>query len=128
MTKEATLYSFWSRFQLPAYEENSVYAMAEQGNAPSFPYLTYEVRTGSFGAVIPLTVSLWYRGASWTAANAKKAEIAGALENGGITLPCDNGFVRLYRSEPFADNLGDPSDDMIKRIVLRYTTEFYTEY
>lgn len=130
MTKEAVLYNFWSSFDIPAYEENSVYTMAEQGVAPTFPYITYEVSTGSFGAVIPLTATAWYRSTSWTAANAKKAEIAKAFENGGIYFLCDGGYVRMFRDTEgkFADNTGDDSDDMVKKIIMQYYAEFVTEY
>lgn len=127
MTKEAALYNFWSGFEIPAYEENTVFAMAEAGKVPAFPYLTYEVRTGSYGAVMPLTATLWYRSTTWTGINAKKAEIAARLEIGGIAVGCDDGFVRLYRSDNFASNLGDPSDDMVKKVVMNYTAEFFTE-
>lgn len=127
MTKEAALYNFWSGFGLPAYEENSVFAMAEQGNAPAYPYITYEVRTGSNGVAMPLSATAWYRSTSWNSANAKKAEIATAIEYGGISIGCDGGYIRLIRSEDFADNLGDPADDMIKKVVMRYTAEFNTE-
>lgn len=127
MTKEAAIYNFWSGFSIPAYEENTVFAMTEAGWIPDYPYITYEVQTGSFGAAIPLTATLWYRSVSWVGINAKKAEIAAALENGGIALGCDDGFVRLYRNDNFASNLGDPSDDMIKKVVMNYTAEFFTE-
>lgn len=127
MVKEEAIYNFWSGFGIPAYEENTVFAMAEANAVPDYPYITYEVRTGSFGAVIPLTATLWYRSTSWVSINAKKAEIATALENGGIAIGCDDGFVRLYRSDNFASNLGDPSDDMVKKVVMNYTAEFFTE-
>lgn len=124
MTKEAALYSFWSSFNLPAYEENSVFALNE---APAFPYITYEIQTGEFGDVIGLSASLWYRSASWTAANEKKREISAVIGMGGMCLPLDNGAMWIKRGSPFAQNMGDSSDDMIKRVVLNIEVEFFTE-
>ena len=124
MTKEAALYQFWSSFKLPAYEESSVYSMA---GLPTYPYITYEVQTGSFEAVIPLTASLWYRSTNWTDANAKEREIAETIGRGGLTIEIDDGAMHIMRREPFAQKMGDSSDDMIKRIVLNIAVEYWTE-
>lgn len=123
MTKEAALYNFWSGFALPAYEENAVFS---EGSAPAFPYITYEVQTGEFGSALPLSASIWYRSSSWTAANAKKREISEYIGMGGIQLPCDEGYIWITRGSTFAQNMGDSSDDMIKRIVLSISAEFFT--
>lgn len=128
MTKESALYEFWSSFGLPAYEENSVFAMAEQGNAPTFPYITYEVKTDSFyGEATALSASLWYRSSSWTAANAKKREISEFIGYGGVTANIDDGAIWIKRGSPFASNMGDASDDMIKRVALNILVEFWTQ-
>lgn len=124
MTKEQALYSFWSSFQLPAYEENSVFSM---NTAPSYPYITYEIQTDSFGGEISLSASLWYRSASWTAANAKAREISAVIGMGGMCLPLDNGAMWLKRRTPFTQAMGDTSDDMIKRLVLNIGVEYFTE-
>lgn len=121
MTKEAALYSFWSSFDLPAYEENSVYVLA-------FPYIAYEIETGSFcDGKIPLTASLYYRSTNWTAAHRKKQEIAEKISYGGITLPYDNGAMRITRGSKFSSDTGDPVDDMIKRVILNINVEFLSE-
>lgn len=125
MTKEAALYTFWSGFDLPAYEENTVYGMEE---APAFPYITYEVQTDSFeGNAISLSASLWYRSETWTEANAKKREISEYIGMGGITAAIDDGAIWIKRGSPFAQNMGDSSDDMIKRVSLNISVEFWTE-
>ena len=126
MTKEAALYSFWSSFGLPAYEENSIYSMK---GAPTYPFITYEVQTDSFDASVSLTASLWYRpeNESWEAPNAKKREIAEAIGMGGVMVEIDGGAMWIKRSSPFAQNLGDSSDDFIKRVVLNITVEYFTE-
>ena len=123
MTKEAALYNFWSSFALPAYEENSVGLEAP----PAYPYITYEINTDSFGNSLMLTASLWYRSTSWNAANAKKREISEFIGMGGVTAPIDGGHIWIQRGSPFAQNMGDDTDDMIKRVLLNIQVEFFTE-
>lgn len=124
MTKAAALYQFFSGFGLEAWEENSVYALE---SPPAFPYLTYEMRTDAFGDFdTSLTFSLWYRSNSWAAANAKVEEISAAIGRGGKVLPVDGGYLLIMRGSPFAQSLGDPSDDMIKRKLLNITVRYYT--
>lgn len=128
MTKEKALYSFWSSFGIPAYEESSVYSMAEQGGTLSYPYITYEVQTDSFDeGAIPLTASIWYRSTTWTDANAKKREIEEFIGRGGHTIELDEGAMHIWRRKPFAQNMGDSSDDMIKRVALNINVEYWTE-
>ena len=125
MTKEAALYSFWSMFGLPAYEENAV-PTGEDGS--EFPYITYQVVTGSFGNDVALAGSVWYRSTSWKEANAKAQEISNVLSSGGVTLACDGGIIWLRRGVPFAQSMGDDSDDLIKRKYINITAEFITDY
>lgn len=120
MTKEAALYNFWSMFGLTAYEENAVPSDAE------FPYITYQVVTDSFGNDVALTGSVWYRSTSWKEANAKAQEISNTLSRGGVTIACDGGIIWLKRGVPFAQSMGDESDDLIKRKYLNITAEFMT--
>ena len=123
MTKEAALYNFWSMFGLPAYEENSV-PSGEDG--AEFPYITYQVVTESFGNDVAMAGSVWYRSTSWKEANAKAQEISNVLGSGGVTLACDGGIIWLRRGVPFAQSMGDDSDDLIKRKYINITAEFIT--
>ena len=125
MTKEAALYNFWSMFGLPAYEENSV-PSGEDG--AEFPYITYQVVTDSFGNDVAMAGSVWYRSTSWKEANAKAQEISNVLGSGGVTLACDGGIIWLRRGVPFAQSMGDDSDDLIKRKYINITAEFITDY
>ena len=120
MTKAAALYQFWNSFGLTAYEENTVPHDAD------FPYITYQLVTDSFEREIPLTASLWYRSESWTAINAKTEEISQKISRGGKIIPCDGGAIWLKRGRPFAQNMRDESDDLIKRKHLNITAEFMT--
>ena len=120
MTKAAAIYQFWNSFGLTAYEENSV------PDEATFPYITYQLVTDSFGREIMLTASLWYRSESWTAINAKTEEISQKISRGGKIISCDGGAIWLKRGQPFAQNMGDESDDLIKRKYLNVTAEFIT--
>ena len=120
MTKAAAIYQFWNSFGLTAYEENSV------PDDSAFPYITYQPVTGSFERQIPLAASIWYRSESWTAVNAKTDEISQKISRGGKVIPCDGGAIWLKRGQPFAQSMGDESDDLIKRKYLNITAEFIT--
>ena len=120
MTKAAAIYQFWNSFGLTAYEENTVPTDA------TFPYITYQLVTDSFDREIPLTASLWYRSESWTAINAKTEEISQKISRGGKVISCDGGAIWLKRGQPFAQNMGDESDNLIKRKYLNITAEFIT--
>ena len=120
MTKAAAIYQFWNSFGLKAYEENTV------PDDATFPYITYQLVTDSFDREIPLSASLWYRSESWTAINAKTEEISQKIGRGGKIIPCDGGAIWLKRGQPFAQNMGDESDSLIKRKYLNITAEFMT--
>ena len=120
MTKAAAIYQFWNSFGLTAYEENSVPDEAQ------FPYITYQLVTDSFDREIPLTASIWYRSESWSGINAKAEEISQKISRGGKIIPCDGGVIWLKRGHPFAQSMGDESDDLIKRKYLNITAEFMT--
>ena len=120
MTKAAAIYQFWNSFGLTAYEENTVPTDA------SFPYITYQLVTDSFEREIPLTASIWYRSESWAGINAKAEEISQKISRGGKIIPCDGGVIWLKRGQPFAQSMGDESDDLIKRKYLNITAEYLT--
>lgn len=120
MTKAAAIYQFWNSFGLTAYEENSVPVEA------TFPYITYQLVTDSFDREIPLTASLWYRSESWTAINDKTEEISQYIGTGGKIIKCDGGRIWIKRGQPFTQNMGDESDDLIKRKYLNLSIEYFT--
>ena len=120
MTKAAAIYQFWSGFGLTTYEENTVPTDA------AFPYITYQLVTDSFDREVPVTASLWYRSESWTAINAKTEEISQKISRGGRVISCDGGAIWLKRGLPFAQNMGDENDALIKRKYINITAEFMT--
>ena len=120
MTKAAAIYQFWSSFGLTAYEENTVPTDA------AFPYITYQLVTDSFDRETQFTASIWYRSESWAGINAKTEEISQKISRGGKIISCDGGAIWLKRGQPFAQSMGDESDDLIKRKYLNITAEFLT--
>ena len=121
MTKAAALHSFFGGFGLTAYEENSV------PDDAVFPYLTYSLTTDSFsGYPSTITISLWYRSTSWTAANAKCEEISVAIGLGGQLIECDGGRIWIKRGQPFANSMGDVNDELIKRKIINVGADYLT--
>ena len=120
MTKAAAIYQFWNSFGLTAYEENTV------PDDATFPYITYQLVTDSFDHEVATTASLWYRSESWTAINAKTEEISQKISRGGKVISYDGGAIWMKRGQPFAQNMGDESDNLIKRKYLNITAEFMT--
>jgi hypothetical protein len=125
MTKMQALYSFFSSFGIPAYEENAIYAADV---VLPLPYITYSVSTASFlSGDIPISASIWYRSASWKEISEKADAVSARLSNGGVHIPCDDGFVWLKRSNgAFAQMTGDPSDKFVKRAILNISAEYFT--
>ena len=120
MTKAAAIYNFWNSFNIPAYEENSVPTDA------TFPYITYQLVTDSLDNDVQMSASIWYRGSSWVEANAKAELISQTIGRGGKILKCDKGRIWIKRGTPFAQNMGDDTDNLIKRKYLNITVEFFT--
>lgn len=124
MTKAGAFHNFWSSFGLTAYEENAV---PTGENKPSFPYLTYQLALDSFNYEVQVAVSLWYRSTSWLEINAKEREITAAIGRDGTFVPCDGGAIWIKRGHPFAQNMSDNSDSLIKRKYLNIMVEYLTE-
>lgn len=120
MTKEQALTKFWESFGLTAYDENSV---PSGENKPTYPYITYNVVTGSFGSDLALTASLWYKSSSWEAITTKADEISRAIGLGGVILTYDDGAIWIKRGDSFAQRMNDPNDS-IRRIYLNIIAEY----
>ena len=124
MTKNAVIQSFFSGFGLPAYPSISV---PTGSDAPAFPYITYTANTDSSLERTIVQASLWYRTAGWTALNAKVDSIARTIGEFN-TIECDEGAIIIRRGTPWAQPMGDDSDDMIKRKILTFEFLFATIY
>lgn len=121
MDKQQAYYNFWSRFSIPAYDENSVPDKA------AFPYITYQVITSDYDHGIFPTASIWYRSDSWQGIDAKLNEISRSIEE-MLPIPLDNGgYMQVNKGSPFAQRMAE-EDRTVKRYVLNLTVEFLTEY
>lgn len=125
MTKDAAIQSFFESFGLPAFPATSVPTSGAE--VPSFPYLTYIIPTDSDLGKIAASASVYYRSESWAELNAKVRAISEGVGAGRV-VECDNGAVIFRKSTPFAQPLGDDSDNMIKRKVLSFEVLFATTY
>ena len=128
MTKAAAINEFWNSFGLKAFEENTLLDVDENGQEikPEFPYITYQLVTDSFDREVAATANIWYRTTGWKAINAKTEEISAHIGLGGKIIKCDGGRIWIKRGQPFAQNMGDENDDLIKRKYLNLTFEFFT--
>ena len=120
MTKGAALQAFFSQFM-------DAYAVSAVPDDVTFPYLTYELITSAWdGGEVGLTVNLWFYTTSESVPNAKAQELSDAIGYGGVTLPCDGGFIWLKRGSPWCQNLKDDTDTNIKRRYINVTAEYMT--
>lgn len=118
MDKLQTLNSFWSGFELKAYDETSV------PDSAVLPYITYEVAEDDFDHPIAVTASVWYRTTAWTEPIAKVKEIEQAIGRGGKMLSYDGGAFWIKKATPWAQHLRDPDDDSVRRIILNLEIEY----
>lgn len=122
MTASAALNKFWNGFGIDAYPSNSV------PKDTTFPWLTYEMRTGYFNdPAANIAVNLWYHTESEAAPNNKAKEIGDAIGLGGIQIKCDDGLIWIKRGSPWCISLTDEADATIKRRQLNVTLEFLTK-
>lgn len=125
MTKEAAIQSFFESYGLPAFPATSVPTSGDE--QPDFPYITYIAPTDSdFGRLI-VSCSVYYRSENWTDINATVRTISQDIM-GGKVIECDGGAIVVRKGSPFAQPMGDDSDNMIKRKILNFEFLFVTTY
>ena len=117
--KYQALHNFYSGFGVPAYEENSVPENAK------LPYITYEVITSELAAQnVALSCQIWDKSNSLKNLNTLTESLSAALRN-GAKLQCDDGYIMLYRGEPFAQTR--PSGERtIKAKYINITADYIT--
>lgn len=127
MNKAQVIYSFWSQFAYPAYDENTV---PIGDDAPRFPYVTYNYKSGEFGDngnSFALSGSLWDRSTSWARMEELARQIAITIRD-SRPIECEDGYVWIRQGTPFMERMGDPTDDMIRRIRINLDVKFITTY
>ena len=122
MNKWQAIHTFWSIFNLPAYDSSSVPDNAQM------PYITYEVVTDSLDTPTFMTASLWYHGTTWEHVSNKADEIAHAIVTMRKPIALDEGYLWIVKGTPFAQRMSDPDDPLIRRVVLNIQAEYLTAY
>ena len=120
MDKQQALHNFWAGFNVPAYDENSV----PDSMRNTFPRITYDVVVDDFLHSTAMSASLWDRSSSWAGVIGLLTDIESKISNGGYILPYDDGALWIKKANPWAQRMGEPSDDTIRRIFLNIEVEF----
>ena len=118
MTIEQAIHKFWSSFDWPAYDENTV------PDDATLPYITYSVIIGDYGSSITMQASLWYRSMSWKEITEKSEEIRNYLGMGGVMIEHDDGALWIKQASTFAQRMSDDADKSIRRIVLNIVVDY----
>ena len=119
-SKGQALQSFWERFGVSVYDENTVPEDA------TYPRLTYTYAEDDFERPVALSASLWDKSFSWVRLTNLAEAIRTEIGYGGVLLTCENGHIWLKRGAPFAQRMSD-EDDAIRRIYINIEAEFLTE-
>ena len=120
MTKGSALQSFFNSI-MPAYAETSV------PDDAAFPYLTYQLSLNAWdNGEAALAINMWFYTTSEAIPNAKAQELSDVIGYGGVTIPCDGGFIWLKRGSPWCQSMRDESDPMIKRRYINVIAEYFT--
>lgn len=119
MDKFQVLQSFWEGFGLPAYDADTVPDEAQ------LPYITYSPVWDDFGQTTIMNASIWYRSSKWAEITRKAEQISDMITRGGKVLNYDSGALWIKKGTPWAQRMGDPEDDSIRRILLNIEVEYF---
>ena len=111
--------AFWSSFGFKAYNELTVPEDAQ------LPYITYQLVDGSLDGNLTASGSLYMRGTTWTKICQTVSDMEKVVDR---QIPIVGGVMKVRKPiANFAQPLNDPSDTMIRRMVLMVEIEFLTE-
>lgn len=113
-------YEFWAAYGVEVYEENSVPDL----EGMEYPYITYQAVSAMFNGETMPSVSIWTRSNSWAEADSLVDVIEADIGEGGKSIAYDGGILWVTANTPFAQSMGDPDDDLIKRKLLSVTVHF----
>ena len=120
MTKNKALYAWFNEF-MPFYRASSV------PDDVIMPYGTYEYIESAFDAgEVGLTVNLFFRTESEAVPDEAAQNLSERIGYGGVTIPCDEGYIWLKRGSPFCQILTYENDPAIKRRYINITAEYLT--
>lgn len=117
---------FWASFGVPAFEENTVPDKPTLKEWGITDYITYQTVNGVFGSVVQVNPSICTRSSTWDRADALQLAIQNRLENGGERIFYDGGMIWATAEDggSFAQSMGDPDDDQVKRYRLAVNLQF----
>jgi hypothetical protein len=121
MTKGEAIHNYFSGFNLPAYEANSVQSGTE------LPYLTYTMVSGAIGTPVSCAVNIWYRTEYNAVPNAKADEICKAVK---ISKPIryDDGLIWLTLDNPDWQAIPVEDEPSRKGRLINVTMEYLSNY
>lgn len=120
MTKNKALYAWFNEFM-------SFYRASSVPDDVVFPYGTYEYIEDTWGGgEVGMTVNLWFYTTSEAVPDEKTQEFSRRVGYGGVTIPCDGGYIWLKRGSPFCQSLKYEDDNSIKRRYINLTAEYLT--
>ena len=113
------LHAFWSGFDVPAYDEQTVF---DERYSPAYPHITYESAAGTNGNTELLTASLWdmvdptEQTASWSWLKKKAEEIKHAIGYGGLKMVVEGGgiWIKLPETSPFSRPMPSGEDNILR--------------
>ena len=130
MDDAQALYSFWSGFDIPAYD---VYSVPDDAK---LPYITYNSASGDVRHVINLYGVVWYGSwietepdvvqddsNSWVDVEHKAAEIDRYIGMDGVDIPIQGGTLHIARGSPSRQRYPQ-SDTKIKGILINIQAKF----
>ena len=121
MTKNKALYAWFNEGEIPFYRASAV------PDDVIMPYGTYEYIDSAFDlGEVGLTINLWFRTESEAIPDEKAQELSKRIGYGGVTIPCDEGYIWLKRGSPFCQSLTYENDPAIKRRYINITAEYLT--
>lgn len=125
MDKDIVLHNFWAQFA-PAYDENSVPDNKDiiRIHGSAYPRITYDLVLDDSINECAMSASIWDRSSSWEGVTEIFESINDTLSNGGVILPYQGGGMWIKKASPWAQRMGDSSDDSIKRIFLNISVEY----
>lgn len=126
MKKWEAIYSFFSSFNVPAFEENSVPTGSEK---PNYPYIVYELNQGGFDANADnaLSFSIIDKNYSFVPSYELMQEIADSIGDGKI-YEIDNGYLKIKQGSPWAQNQREPNDNTVRRLYSVILVTYYTSH
>lgn len=126
MKKWEAIYDFFSSFNIPAYEENSVPTGSE---APAYPYIIYEMNQGGFDANEDnaLSFTIVDKLDSFVPSYELMDTIAEVIGDGKV-YELDNGYLKIRQGSPWAQNQREPNDNTVRRLYSIIMVTYYTSH